>query len=74
MLFQHSVLEGILHQLGARLDAEVFHNRVFVKGHRPSTDIENPRDFLHGAAFGEELQHFALPRGELLSGRLFRLP
>ena len=32
-LFQHSMLEGILHQLGARLQAEVFHDRVFVKGH-----------------------------------------
>jgi hypothetical protein len=27
------MLESILHQLGARLQAEVFHDRVFVKGH-----------------------------------------
>ena len=50
-LFQHSVLESILHQLGARLHAEVLHDGVFVKGHGAGAYLEEVRDFLHPAAF-----------------------
>src|SRR5437762_3174844 len=64
-LFQHSTLEGILDQFGARLQAEVFHDRVFVKGHGACGQMEEVRDFLHRTAFREELQHLALTRGEL---------
>src|SRR5271166_6622414 len=72
-LFQHSMLEGILHQLGAGLQAEVFHNRVFVEGHGARGQMEEVRDFLHRAAFREELQHFALTLGELFHARLYGL-
>ena len=51
------MLEGILHQLGARLQAELLHDRVFVKGHGARGHVEEVRDFLHRAAFREELQH-----------------
>ena len=64
------MLEGILHQLGARLHAEVLHDRVFVKGYGARGHMEEVRDFLHRAAFREELQHFALARGKLLCARL----
>ena len=64
------MLESILHQLGARLHAEVLHDRVFVKGHGARAYLEKVRDFLHRAAFREELQYFALARGQLLRGRL----
>ena len=55
---------------GARLQAEVFHDRVFVKGHGARRHIEEVRDVLHRTAFREELQHFALTPGELLQARL----
>jgi hypothetical protein len=54
------MLEGILHQFGARLQVKVFHDRVFVKGHGARAHMEKVRDFLHRTAFCEELQHFAL--------------
>jgi hypothetical protein len=60
------MLEGILHQLGARLQAELFHDRLFVKGHGARGHTQKVRDFLHRAAFRQELQHLALTRGELL--------
>ena len=63
--------KSILHtQLGARLHAEVLHDRVFVKGHGSRAYLEEVRDFLHRVAFREELQHFALPCGKLLRDRL----
>ena len=64
------MLESILHQLGARLHAEVLHDRVFVKGDRARAYFEEVRDLLHRVAFREELQHFALSHSELLRGRL----
>ena len=64
------MLESILHQLGARLDAKVSHDRVFVKGYRALGHMEEIGDFLHCAAFREKLQHFALARGTLLHARL----
>jgi hypothetical protein len=67
------MLEGILHQLGARLQAEVFHDRVFVKGHGACAHMKEVRNFLHRAAFREELQHFALALGELLHAWLHGL-
>ena len=64
------MLEGILHQLSARLHAEVLHDCVFVKGHGARAYLEEVRDFLHRAAFREELQHFALAHGKLFGVRL----
>ena len=60
------MLEGLLHQLGARLHAEVLHDRIFVKGDRARAYLEDVRNFLHRAAFREEQQHFALAGGKLL--------
>ena len=38
------MLESILHQLGARLHAELLHDRVFVKGHGARAYLEgDPR-------------------------------
>ena len=45
------MLEDLLHQLGARLHAEVLHDHIFVKGHGARAYLEEVRDFLHGAAF-----------------------
>jgi hypothetical protein len=64
------VLESILHQLGVRLHAEVLHNRIFVKGDRARAYLEEVRNFLHRAAFRQQLQHFALAGGELFRGTL----
>ena len=64
------MLEGILHQLSGRLHAELLHDRVPVKSHGARAYLEEVRDFLHRAAFREELQHFALARGKLFRGRL----
>ena len=47
VFFQHSMLDGILHQLGTRLYAKLIHNRVFVKGHGALAHMEEVRDFLH---------------------------
>jgi len=49
------------------LEAEVFHDRVFVKGHGARGHMEKVRDFLHRTAFREQLQHLALARGERFS-------
>ena len=59
------MLESILHQLGARLDAKVSHDRVSVKGYRALGHMEEVGDFLHCAALREKLQHFAPARGKL---------
>ena len=46
------------------------HDRVFVKGHGAARlPRGGPAEFLHRATFREELQHFALARGQLLRGR-----
>ena len=66
VFFQQPMFEGILHQLGARLHAELFHDRVFVKGHGTRADMNEVGDFLHRVAFREELEHFTLAHGELL--------
>ena len=54
------MLESILHQLGARLDAKVSHDRVFVKGYRALGHMEEIGNFLHCAAFREKLRRSAL--------------
>ena len=59
-----------MHQLGARLHAEVLHDRVFMKSHGPRTCLEKVRNFLNRVVFREKSQHFALARGTLLRTRL----
>ena len=63
------MLESILDQLGARLHAELLHDRVFVKGHGARAYREEVRNFLHRSAFREQLQHFALPHSEFFRDR-----
>src|SRR5687767_14639041 len=66
------MLDRILNQFGARLDFELFHHPVFVEGHGPRREIQEVADLLHRMPLGEELQHFPLPRRQLL-GRLVDL-
>ena len=58
------MLEGLWHQLGARLHTEVLHDRIFVKGHGALSYLEEVRDFLHCAAFARVA---ALPRWRAVS-------
>ena len=41
-----------------------------MEGHGARAYVEEVRNFLHRAAFGEQLQHFALARGKLIRGGL----
>ena len=66
------MLEGLLHQLGARLHAEVLHDRIFVKGHRCAL-LPWRRSAISFSARGlraRSCSTFALPGGKLLRGRL----
>ena len=63
------VLDGILDQFCGRLDFQLFHHSVFVKGHRPRREVQEAGDLLHRMTFGEQLQHFPLPRRQFV-GRL----
>ena len=55
------MLDGVLHKLGASLDAQVFHDGVFVKRDGARGEMQNLRCFLHQLSLGEQLEHFALP-------------
>src|SRR5271166_1045877 len=59
------MLDGKLHQLGARSDPEILHHGVLVIGNRPRGDRQDAGDLLHGAAFREQLEDLALPRAQL---------
>src|SRR6185436_9266725 len=65
------MLDGILNELGRGFDFQLFHHSIFVKGDGPRRQIQNRRDFLHRSPFRQQLQHFALPRRELLRRSAF---
>src|SRR5262249_986402 len=46
-----ALLDGELDQLGAGLDAELFHHAVLVERDGPRSDLEDGRDFLHRSSF-----------------------
>ncbi len=52
------MLESLWHQLGARLHAEVLHDRVFVKGHGARSYLRRSAISFIARPSCEELQHF----------------
>src|SRR5262245_14424228 len=65
-------LDSVLHQFGVGLDAERLHHFVFMRFDRPGRNVEDGGDLFHRAAFGDELQYFALARRQF-DDRLVRL-
>ena len=66
------MLDGILHQFSAGLDAEALHDGVFVKGNGARSKIQNVSGLLHQLSLGEQLENFALAGGEFFGGRSSR--
>ena len=54
-----------LNQLRGGLEVELVHDAVLVEGDRARRDVQDARDLLHRVPFGEQLNHFTLPRGEV---------
>src|SRR5262245_26946052 len=67
-MLDNVLLDGILDQLGGRLDLELFHHSVFVKRDGSGRDVQHARDLFHRSALGQELQDLALPRRQLMGG------
>ena len=63
------MLDGILHQFSAGLDAEVFHDGVFVEGNGARSEIQNISRLLHQLSLGEQLEDFALAEGQFFGAR-----
>ena len=58
-------LEGEQDHVRVTLQVERMHDVVLVKHDSLLADLENIRDFFHGATFGKQLNHFLLPTGQL---------
>jgi len=56
------MLEGILHQIRARLQAEAFHDCMPVKGHSVRGHMEGIRDFFYLKGPMERGQRNSVPR------------
>jgi len=62
-----------LNQLGGGLDIELTHHLVLMEGNGARRDVQRRRDLFHREAFGEQLQHFVLPRGAFATAVLHEL-
>src|SRR5262249_10779091 len=60
------VPDGILDELRGRLDVELLHHLVLVKGNGARREVQHARDLFHRTSLGEQLQHLALPRRQLV--------
>src|SRR5882757_1140139 len=63
-LLDYALFDGEAEEFGIVGEAEVLHDAVFVKGHGAGGYVQDGGGFFHGVAFGEELQDFALARGQ----------
>src|SRR6516164_11020850 len=62
-----ALLDGELDEPRRGLDAELLHHAVFVERDGSRRDLEDVRDLLHRPALGEQLQHLALTRAQLVA-------
>src|SRR5581483_3367307 len=60
--FYDLLLNRVGHQLCLVVDVQLAHQVEFVRFHRLDAEPKQDRNFLHGVAFGEQLQHLAFPR------------
>src|SRR4051812_24519878 len=60
------VLDRILNQFCRRLDPELFHHSVLVKGDGARRQVEDSGNFLHRLSFRKKLQDLSLPRCQLV--------
>src|SRR5262245_47666350 len=60
------VPDCILDELRGGLDVQLLHHLVLVKRDGARREIQHARDLLHRVPLGKQLQHFALPRRQLV--------
>jgi hypothetical protein len=60
----HFLPERELYKIGVRLQTKIFHYFVFVKRHRPGSDMQRIGGFPHGSTLCQQLQDFPLTTGQ----------
>src|SRR5215475_4404073 len=53
---------GKPYQVGVGFQSELLHDAVLMKGDRARSEVQHVGGFLHGPAFGQQMQHFPLTR------------